>query len=53
MWHFQRKVSHEWIGSMDLNSPYPSVFRALNMAPETIVGQLRQDYTEEEIQDND
>ena len=34
---------------MDLNSLYPSVFRALNMAPETIVGQLRQDYTEEEI----
>jgi len=44
-----KKGFHEWIGSMDLNSLYPSVFRALNMAPETIVGQLRQDYTEEEI----
>ena len=47
---FPKKGFHEWIGSMDLNSLYPSVFRALNMAPETIVGQLRQDYTEEEIQ---
>ncbi len=46
---FPKKGFHEWIGSMDLNSLYPSVFRALNMAPETIVGQLRQDYTEEEI----
>ena len=34
---------------MDLNSLYPSVFRALNMGGETIVGQLRQDYTEKEI----
>ena len=46
---FPKKGYHEWVGSMDLNSLYPSVFRALNMAPETIVGQLRQDYTEEEI----
>jgi len=44
-----KKGYHEWVGSMDLNSLYPSVFRALNMAPETIVGQLRLDYTEEEI----
>jgi len=46
---FPKKGFHEWVGSMDLNSLYPSVFRALNMAPETIVGQLRQDYTEEEV----
>ena len=46
---FPKKGLHHWIGSMDLNSLYPSVFRALNMAPETIVGQLRQEYTEEEI----
>ena len=44
-----KKGYHEWVGSMDLNSLYPSVFRALNMAPETIVGQLRLDYTEETI----
>ncbi len=44
-----KKGFHEWIGSMDINSLYPSVFRALNMAQETIVGQLRQDFTEEEL----
>ena len=47
---FPKKGFHEWVGSMDLNSLYPSVFRALNMAPETIVGQLRPEYTDEEIQ---
>ena len=48
---FPKKGYHEWVGSMDLNSLYPSVFRALNMAPETIVGQLRQDFTDQEIND--
>lgn len=46
---FPKKGYHDWVGSMDINSLYPSVFRALNMAAETIVGQLRPDYTEEEI----
>ena len=32
---------HDWIGSLDINSLYPSVIRALNMGPETIIGQLR------------
>jgi DNA polymerase elongation subunit (family B) len=36
---------HEWIGAVDINSLYPSVIRALNMAPETIVGQIRLDFT--------
>ena len=44
-----KKGYHEWVGSMDLNSLYPSVFRALNMAPETIVGQLDPSYTLEEV----
>jgi len=44
-----KKGYHDWVGSMDLNSLYPSVFRALNMAPETIVGQLDPSYTLEEI----
>ena len=48
---FPKKGLHDWVGSMDLNSPYPSVFRALNMGPETIVGQLRMDYTDKEIKD--
>jgi DNA polymerase elongation subunit (family B) len=47
---YPKKGLHEWIGSMDINSLYPSVIRALNMGPETIVGQLRQDYTKEEIE---
>jgi DNA polymerase elongation subunit (family B) len=32
---------HESIGAIDINSLYPSTIRALNMGPETIVGQLR------------
>ena len=32
---------HDWIGSLDINSLYPSVIRALNMGPETIIGQLK------------
>ena len=47
---FPKKGYHEWVGSMDINSLYPSVFRALNMAPETIVGQIKPVYTDEEIQ---
>ena len=46
---FPKKGIHQWIGSMDINSLYPSVIRALNMAPETVVGQLRQEYTNSEI----
>jgi len=37
---------HEWIGSIDINSLYPSAIRALNMAPETIVAQIRQTLTD-------
>lgn len=48
---YPKKGLHKWIGSMDLNSLYPSVIRALNMAPETIAGQLRQDYTEDIIRE--
>jgi DNA polymerase elongation subunit (family B) len=36
---------HEWIGSMDLNSLYPSILRSLNMSTETIVGQIRHTLT--------
>ena len=46
---FPKKGVHEWIGSMDLNSLYPSVIRALNMAPETVVGQIRLDISDERI----
>ena len=47
---YPKKGLHDWIGSIDINSLYPSVIRALNMAPETIVGQLRQTLTDEEIE---
>jgi DNA polymerase elongation subunit (family B) len=46
---YPKKGLHDWIGSVDINSLYPSAIRALNMGPETIVGQLRQDYTQAEI----
>jgi len=32
---------HKYIGAIDINSLYPSTIRALNMGPETIVGQIR------------
>jgi DNA polymerase elongation subunit (family B) len=38
---YPKKGLHDWIGSIDINSLYPSAIRALNMGPETIVGQLR------------
>ena len=49
---FPKKGLHKWIGSMDLNSLYPSVIRALNMAPETIVGQIRPEITEDRIKED-
>jgi DNA polymerase elongation subunit (family B) len=41
-----KKGIHEWVGAVDINSLYPSAIRALNMAPETIVGQVRQSLTD-------
>ena len=38
---YPKKGMHKYIGAIDINSLYPSAIRALNMAPETIVGQLR------------
>ena len=49
---FPKKGLHKWIGSMDLNSLYPSVIRALNMAPETIVGQIRPDISESRVRED-
>ena len=43
---YPKKGIHEYVGSVDINSLYPSTIRALNMGPETIVGQLRQDMTQ-------
>ena len=46
---FPKKGLHKWIGSMDLNSLYPSVIRALNMAPETVVGQIRPEISDDRV----
>ncbi len=42
-----KKGIHEWVGAVDINSLYPSAIRTLNMAPETIVAQVRQTLTEQ------
>jgi len=46
-----KKGMHEYVGAVDINSLYPSTIRALNMAPETIIGQLRQTLTEKYMND--
>jgi DNA polymerase elongation subunit (family B) len=47
---YPKKGIHEWIGSLDINSLYPSAIRALNMGPETIVGQLRPEGTKAHLE---
>jgi len=49
---YPKKGLHDWIGSIDINSLYPSAIRALNMGNETIVGQLRPDYTNTHVKDS-
>jgi DNA polymerase elongation subunit (family B) len=46
---YPRKGLHEWVGSVDINSLYPSAIRAMNMGPETVVGQLRPVMTDQYI----
>ena len=48
---YPKKGIHEYIGSIDINSLYPSAIRALNMGPETIVGQLRPTMTNRYIRE--
>ena len=48
---YPKKGIHEYIASIDINSLYPSAIRALNMGPETIVGQLRPIMTDRYIKD--
>lgn len=36
---------HDHVAAVDINSLYPSAIRALNISPETIVGQIRSDET--------
>ena len=48
---YPKKGMHEYIGAIDINSLYPSAIRALNMGPETIVGQLRPTMTDHYIRE--
>jgi DNA polymerase elongation subunit (family B) len=48
---YPKKGIHEYVGSIDINSLYPSAIRALNMGPETIIGQLRSTMTDRYIKD--
>jgi len=48
---YPKKGMHEYIGAIDINSLYPSAIRALNMGPETIVGQFRTVMTDKYIAD--
>ena len=36
-----KKGLRRWVGCIDIKSLYPSAIRALNMSPETLVGQVR------------
>ena len=47
---YPKEGIQDWIGSLDINSLYPSAIRALNMGPETIIGQLRPTKTKEFIE---
>ena len=46
-----KRGMHEFVGAVDINSLYPSVIRALNMAGETIIGQVRQTLTDKYMLD--
>jgi DNA polymerase elongation subunit (family B) len=48
---YPRKGMHEWVGSVDINSLYPSAIRAMNMGPETVVAQLRPVLTDRYIKE--
>jgi len=46
-----KRGMHEYVGAVDINSLYPSVIRSLNMAGETIIGQVRQTLTDKYMLD--
>ena len=48
---YPKKGLWKWVGSVDINSLYPSAIQACNMAPETVVGQLRPIETDKYIAD--
>ena len=48
---FPKKGLHDWIGSVDINSLYPSAIQALNMGNESIIGQLQPIMTDRYIKE--
>lgn len=42
----------EWLGSVDINSLYPSVIRALNISPEMMIGQFVSGNCSKELKSN-
>ena len=48
---YPKKGLHDWVGAIDINSLYPSAIRALNMGPETVVGQIRPIMTDHYIKE--
>jgi DNA polymerase elongation subunit (family B) len=48
---YPKQGMHDYVGAIDINSLYPSAIRALNMGPETIVGQLRPVMTDHYIKE--
>lgn len=43
---------HPWLGSVDINSLYPSVIRALNISPEMMIGQFISGVCRDELKQN-
>lgn len=43
---------HEWLGSVDINSLYPSVIRAVNISPEMIIGTFVSGNCDQELKSN-
>ena len=48
---YPKKGVWDWVGSLDINSLYPSTICALNMSPETIVAQVRLHITDAYIEE--
>ena len=48
---YPKQGMHDYVGAIDINSLYPSAIRALNMGPETIIGQLRHAMTDHYIKE--
>lgn len=48
---YPKKGRHKKVGSVDINSLYPSTIRSLNMSNETIIGQIKPDYTRAYLRD--